>query len=305
MFKSLVLLLCVLTFIVSTPVGAQEPVVLYNTFGPGDIYDYGAGDSVSGPDTSHGFMSAGFAFVSSIAATLDTIQVAFGALGTNTTFMLSLRAANGPLGGPGDLIETFLITEFVGQMGFPHPLITLRSTSRPRLNAATVYWLVATADADNWVGWNVTVLNLTGRFHSIQLGREVLLDDQLLGAFRVNGIPIVDNDADNDGVADSIDECPATPLGVAVSSTGCSIEQLVPCDGPWRNHGQYVSAVVRTARAFAAAGLITAGQQRDIINAAGGSNCGKPGSPPVARENGKGRQAVSRPLPNRRLPLRR
>jgi hypothetical protein len=302
MFKSIVLFLCVLTFIVDTPLWAQEPVVLYNTFGPGDIYDSGAGGSVSGPGTQQGFMSAGFAFVSSTAATLDTIQVAFGALGTNTTFTLSLRAANGPRGGPGDLIEAFLITEFVGPMGFPHPLITLRSTSRPLLNAATFYWLVATSDADNWVGWNANVLNLRGRFYSVQLGSDVLLEDQLLAAFRVNGIPIVDNDADNDGVVDSIDECPDTPPGVAVNSTGCSIEQLVPCDGPWRNHGQYVSAVVKTARAFAAAGLITADQQRDIINAAAGSDCGKP---PVLRENSQGRRPLNRPPPARRLPWRR
>lgn len=273
--KSLVLLLCALTFIVSSPVGAQEPIVLYSTVGPGDIYDYGAGASVSGPNTPPGFFVSGFPFVSSIAATLDTIQVAFGAIGTNTTFTLSLRAANGPLGGPGDVIETFLITEDVGQMGFPRPLITLRSTSRPLLNAATVYWLVATADADNWVGWNVNVLNLTGRFYSIQLGSEVLLDDQLLGAFRVNGIPIVDGDADDDGVADSIDECPATPLGVAVSSTGCSIEQLVPCDGNWRGHGTYVSAVQHVADQFLAAGVIGYAQRVAIVNAAAQSDCGK------------------------------
>jgi hypothetical protein len=309
MLKSLALFSCVLTFVGNTPLGAQEPVVLYNTFGPGDIYDYGTGFSVSGHDSRHGdFMNFGFAFVPSTTATLDTIQVAFGGMDStnnNTIFTLSLQAANGPLGGPGDLIETFLVTEFVGPFGFRHPLITLRSRSRPLLNAATAYWLVATAHADNWVGWNANVLNAKGRFYSIQLDRVVLLEDRLQAAFRVNGIPFVDNDADNDGVDDSIDECPDTPPGVVVSSTGCSIEQLVPCDGPWRNHGQYVSAVVRTARAFAAAGLITAEQQGDIIEAAARSNCGKPRRPPVARENGKGRRVSSPPLPNRHLPLRR
>ena len=83
MLKSLVLFLCVLTFIVSTPLGAQESVVLYNTFGPEDTYNYGEGFSVSGPDT-HGFMSAGFPFVSSRTATLDTIQASFGGMRATT-----------------------------------------------------------------------------------------------------------------------------------------------------------------------------------------------------------------------------
>lgn len=310
MFKSLVLFLCVLTFIVSTPLGAQESVVLYNTFGPEDVYNYGEGFSVSGPDTSNGFMSAGFPFVSSRTATLDKIQAPFGgmrATTAKTAFTLSVRAANGRDGGPGDVLETFLVSELAGLFGYLNPLLTLRSSSRPLLEANTVYWLVATAEEDNWVGWNLNNRNLRGRFYSAQLyrDREFLLDDQLLAAFRISGIPFVDSDADDDGVADSMDECPGTPLGVAVNSTGCSIEQLVPCDGPWRNHGQYVAAVVRTARAFAAAGLITAKQQRDIMNGAARSNCGKPGSSPVARENSKGRRVFSRPLPNERLPSRR
>ena len=310
MFKSLVLFLCVLTFNVSTPLGAQESVVLYNTFGPGDTYNYGEGGSVSGPNAPNGFMSAGFTFVSSIAATLDTIQVAFGgmrATSAKTEFTLSVRAANGRDGGPGDILETFLVSELAGLFGYLNPLLTLHSSSRPLLEANTVYWLVATAEEDNWVGWNANNRNLRGEFYSAQLyrDREFILDDQLLGTFRVNGIPMVDNDADDDGVDDSVDECPATPPGVAVNSTGCSIEQLVPCDGPWRNHGQYVLAVARTARAFAAAGLISAEQQRDIIDAAARSNCGKPRRPPVVRENSKGRRAPNPPLPNRRLPFRR
>jgi hypothetical protein len=310
MLKSLVLFLCVLTFIVSTPVGAQEPVVLYNTFGPEDTYYLGRGNSVSGPDSPNGFISAGFPFVSSITATLDTIQAPFGgmrATTAKTAFTLSVRAANGRDGGPGDVLETFLIPELAGLSGYLNPLLTLHSSSRPLLEANTVYWLVATAEEDNWVGWSANNGNLRGRFYSAQLyrDREFLLDDQLLAAFRITGIPFVDSDADDDGVVDSMDECPGTPPGVAVSSGGCSIEQLVPCDGPWRNHGQYVSAIARTARAFAAAGLITAEQQRDIINAAAGSNCGKPRSSPVARENSKGRRVFSRPLPNKRLPSRR
>ena len=87
-------------------------------------------------------------------------------------------------------------------------------------------------------------------------------------------------DGDGDGVPDNMDECPATTPGSAVNEHGCSIEQLVPCAGPvsggaWRNHGQYVLAVARTAAAFHSAGLITASEKRAVIRAALRSDCGR------------------------------
>ncbi len=53
-------------------------------------------------------------------------------------------------------------------------------------------------------------------------------------------------DSDNDGVWDLSDQCSDTPAGEAVDANGCSSSQLVPCDGPWRNHGEYVARVVAT-----------------------------------------------------------
>jgi hypothetical protein len=125
--------------------------------------------------------------------------------------------------------------------------------------------------------------------------------DDTAFAFRV--LPILDSD--RDGVPDTADRCPDTPAGAVVDPHGCSVEQRAPCDGPWRNHGDYVSAVARAARAFAAAGLITAKQQRDLINAAAKSDCGKSRNLPVARENRKGHRILSPLSPNGRLPRRR
>jgi len=87
-------------------------------------------------------------------------------------------------------------------------------------------------------------------------------------------------DADGDGVPDSLDKCSGSAQGAAVNGDGCSIAQLVPCAGPsgggsWKNHGQYVSAVSRTADAFLAAGLITEEQRDAIVAAAAGATCGK------------------------------
>jgi hypothetical protein len=87
-------------------------------------------------------------------------------------------------------------------------------------------------------------------------------------------------DSDGDGVSDDIDECPETPAGAIVNSHGCSIEQLVPCAGPrsgghWKNHGQYVSTLTKTAKAFLRERLITPKQAGAIVSAGARSSCGK------------------------------
>jgi len=82
-------------------------------------------------------------------------------------------------------------------------------------------------------------------------------------------------DSDGDGVSDEQDQCPDTPVGSIVDARGCSIAQLVACDGQWKNHGQYVSAVAKMCEQFLSAGLITEEQKDAIVEAAAGSDCGK------------------------------
>ncbi len=84
-----------------------------------------------------------------------------------------------------------------------------------------------------------------------------------------------DPDDDNDGVNDEEDQCPDTPFGEIVDAEGCSIEQICPCEGPWKNHGKYVTCVVGAVKEFAKAGLITKQEQGDFISEAAGSDCGK------------------------------
>jgi hypothetical protein len=86
-------------------------------------------------------------------------------------------------------------------------------------------------------------------------------------------------DVDSDGVPDSLDLCPDTPPGAVVNAEGCSIDQLVPCNGPasggtWKNHGQYVSAIAQMTEEFRAQGLISEDQRDDIILNATRSKCG-------------------------------
>ena len=94
-------------------------------------------------------------------------------------------------------------------------------------------------------------------------------------AFSLSG----ETDADADGVADSLDLCPGTPVGAIVDDNGCSIDQIAPCSGPasggtWKNHGQYVSAVAHAAEAFLAQDLISEDQADEIVAQAAQSNCG-------------------------------
>ena len=90
-----------------------------------------------------------------------------------------------------------------------------------------------------------------------------------------------DLDDDDDGVLDGADICSATPVGEIVDAmTGCSIDQLCPCEGPrgttraWRNHGKYVSCTAKSSESFVDQGLITETEKDEIVSIAAGSKCG-------------------------------
>jgi hypothetical protein len=92
-------------------------------------------------------------------------------------------------------------------------------------------------------------------------------------------ITIGATDLDGDGVPDSLDTCPNTPLCSVVDANGCSLDQLAPCEGPasggaWKNHGQYMSAVAQALEQFLAQGLISADQKDALVSAAAQSPCG-------------------------------
>ena len=65
-----------------------------------------------------------------------------------------------------------------------------------------------------------------------------------------------DADDDADGVADGSDLCLGTAPGFVVDATGCSIDNLCPCEATWKSHGAYVACVASQARRFEELGLI-------------------------------------------------
>jgi len=102
---------------------------------------------------------------------------------------------------------------------------------------------------------------------------------KVLGLFRA-GTDGTD-DIDDDGVLNDFDECESTPVNVIVDPLGCSIEQLVPCEGPresaksWRNHGKYVAALTKVLKRFVSQGLITKREIRAFMKEKASSGCGK------------------------------
>lgn len=91
-----------------------------------------------------------------------------------------------------------------------------------------------------------------------------------------------EDDGDQDGVPDDQDMCPDTSTAPVDPASGCSIEQTCPCDGPrgsdansWKNHGQYVRCVARTAEALLEAGLIDHAEKDALSSSAGQSACGR------------------------------
>ncbi|MCI0746032.1 MAG: hypothetical protein L0Y58_11550 [Verrucomicrobia subdivision 3 bacterium] len=94
------------------------------------------------------------------------------------------------------------------------------------------------------------------------------------GAGEIRG-QILPMDSDGDGVPDFQDMCPDTLPNDPVNAQGCGIEQLCPCAGPWRNHGEYVTCVKAVALNLLLEERISAEDYVEIISASAKSDCGK------------------------------
>jgi hypothetical protein len=89
-------------------------------------------------------------------------------------------------------------------------------------------------------------------------------------------LKLAPEDCDADGVPDFRDAFSRTAPGDAVDEVGCSIGQYAPCDGPWKSHGDYVSAIVEITARYVRQGWITPARRRDWIRRAARSDCGNP-----------------------------
>jgi hypothetical protein len=79
-------------------------------------------------------------------------------------------------------------------------------------------------------------------------------------------------DTDGDGQGDACDVCP-TSASNEVDANGQCV--ACPCDGGWKNHGEYVSCVAHETQDEVAQGSLTSQQRSVIVSRAGQSACGK------------------------------
>lgn len=87
-------------------------------------------------------------------------------------------------------------------------------------------------------------------------------------------------DSDGDGVPDISDQCPNTKPGSVVDASGCSLTQLCPPDGSWRNHGDYLRCIRDTLDRFMREGRLTRDQARHLFLEAAHSGAGQGKSNP-------------------------
>ena len=106
-----------------------------------------------------------------------------------------------------------------------------------------------------------------------------------LWQLRINGFnaigQILPVDSDHDSIPDFLDHCPNTAANHVTNADGCSLDDLCPCDGTWRNQGDYLRCLIRTSAQFQRDGLLAAPQRRALLREAIHSDCGK------QRERGK------------------
>jgi len=79
---------------------------------------------------------------------------------------------------------------------------------------------------------------------------------------------------------------PIRGAGSVVNADGCSLAQLCPCEGPWRDHDEYVSCASQRSLEFYREGVITSGQRKETISTAAQSDCGKERRPKAGNPPG-------------------
>jgi hypothetical protein len=87
-------------------------------------------------------------------------------------------------------------------------------------------------------------------------------------------------DSDGDGVGDACDQCADTPTDRPVNRSGCSVDQVCPCDTsatgqPWQSQREYLLCVARATGALHREGKLSVDQRRGIIRRAARSACGR------------------------------
>ncbi len=134
------------------------PVVVFDSFGPGNSYDATVVWGVTGASTSYGYRGQAEWFIPGMSGTLSSITLATYVKSGSGRSNFSIADDNGY--GPGTILENFLNTA-----NNPHGLLTLNSTAQPLLEAGTKYWVCdEPTDSTTVNGWYENNQNYTPGF---------------------------------------------------------------------------------------------------------------------------------------------
>ena len=250
-----------------------------------ELYHVFPADSANPPSGNVPTRTNSPADVEIAAATRDSLDgtLSFTATVLNSSFTVSNSVVSGihkspaqHTGGEGPVTgqEVLIVVAFDPPISLPTNHYFFRPEAR--LSSGNFLWLSApkpivapgtpfAADLQSWIRNDDLAPDW------LRIGTDITGQGPFNAAFSLTG----ETDQDNDGVPDSQDHCPGTAPGAIVDADGCSIDQLVPCDGPWKNHGQYVSTIAHVSKEFVDQGLITHQQRAEIISSAAQSDCGK------------------------------
>jgi hypothetical protein len=135
-----------LNFLFAAGSGAT-PVVVFNSFGPGNTYSSTVAWGVTGNATQGGYRGQAEWFVPAIPGELSSVTLAtYRQSGSGrSNFFLAQDSGS----SPGTVLESFLNTA-----NNPNGLLTLNSVARPMLQTGVKYWICdEPADTTTFNGW--------------------------------------------------------------------------------------------------------------------------------------------------------
>ncbi len=183
--------------------GQANATVLFNTFGPGDMYNVVGGLTIGGPETFEPDptdWSQGNQFIlgGSQSYLLSSIEVAIAHVHDTQgqpvgPDELDVWLMSDDAGQPGSIIETFHLVDQMGVFGEYNPPLVGVSILHPVLDPGTPYWLIASApDDDTWAAWCDSQPAVMG-LRAIRNGPVpwAVHGDEIMAAFRISGTAVV------------------------------------------------------------------------------------------------------------------
>jgi len=161
--------------------------VIVDTFGPGDSFNEHFGWTLGSlgflPDPVQYQQGDAFAVPGTTDLVLYSIELAVGRV--TGPDVLDVWLYDSVAGKPGSVIETFQVTNAMGQFGGFYPPVVLLSTLRPTLQAGEQYWVVAGFAPGEWAAWNWNSIGATGSHAVSEDGGPFSVGTNTSGAFRV------------------------------------------------------------------------------------------------------------------------